>query len=120
MGYVMIRPKKGGYHSMETFTVSKTRIYISKALTEKLGLHLRRKAVVILVEKETGVLCFDFKDLGQLRDAFPVCVHINRTNGMSCVVYCGASIEEHSIPLGRYSIVEKDGSIYKTDCIVNL
>jgi hypothetical protein len=119
MGYTIIKPKRGGVKSGEHFTISQGKIYISRGLTDKLGLHLRKKAVRIMIDNDTKALCFDFKDLGQLPDAFPVCIHTNHTNGRSCVVYCAASIVGYGVPTGKFTIVSQDGPIYKTDCITN-
>lgn len=118
MGYIVIKPKKGGVKSEECFTVKKERIYFSKALHEKLGLTPRPKDALILIEKETGMLCFDFKDRGQMPDTFPVSVHVNKHGARTCLIYCRTFIEDYSVPCGKYRIVGKDGSVYKTDCIV--
>lgn len=118
MGYIVIKPKKGGIKPHEHITVGSGRIYISKALAERLGLHLRKKAVRLLIDSDTRALCLDFKDLGQMPDAFPVRINYNKNNSMTCAVYCAASIEDYHITQGRYRITSQDGCVYKTDCIV--
>ena len=120
MGYIVIKRTRGGVKPVERITVSKDRIYFSKPLCERLGLALRKKSVVLMVDNASGQLCLDFKGSETFPDAFPIRTHTNQHNSVTCVVYCGSAIESKHIPFGLYHIVSQDGDVYKTDCIVKL
>lgn len=118
MGYKLIKRSKGGPKPVERFTIRKDRIYFSKALYERLGLHLRKKCVLMYIDTDSGCLCFDFKDMDSFPDAYPVCTHVNTHASMTCMIYCHKAMENYGIPHGEFHFTDRDGSIYKTDCIV--
>lgn len=120
MGYIVIKPIKGGVKPLERIYVKKDRIHFSKTLATTMGLFERQRAVIILVDKDTKAVCFDIKDKGQMRDSFPVSLHVNQHNSVTATVYCRKFIEEFNVPLGTYKIASKDGDIWKTDLILPL
>lgn len=120
MGYIVIKRKMGGNQPEEFVSVSPSgRITFSKALYEKIGLLKRPTAILLLINNETGALCFDLKDKG-FRDSFPVSAHMNKSGGVTCCIYCSKSIEKYNLTPGHYKVVGRDGSVYVTDCIVKL
>ena len=120
MGYIVIKRTRGGVKPVERFSVSKDRIYFSKPLFMRLGLSLRKKSAVLMIDNESGQLCFDFKDSVKFPDAYPISVHTNQHNSITCLIYCGRAIATKGIPFGVFHIVSQDGDVYKSDCIVKL
>lgn len=118
MGYAIIKPNRGGAKQEECFNVSGGRIYFSRPLYLRLGLLGRPQSAVILVDKETGALCFDFKDRGQMPDSHRVCVHLNKNKATTVCIYCKWAVAHYGIPFGKYRIVDRDGSVWKSDCII--
>ena len=120
MGYIVIKRPRGGIPPVERFSVRESGITFSRPLSKRLGLDVRRKEAVISIEKETGALCFDFKDKGTYPGAFLISASTNPQGSTTCKIYCKKTIERYNIPFGLYHFVSQDGSIHKTDCIVKL
>ena len=119
MGYIIVKPQKGGTNYGEYIHVSKSRISFSKELYTKLRLTERKKSAVMYVDTETRMICFDFKDY-PFRDGFKVSVSTNPQGSTTVCIYAAKTIELLGIETGKYHITSQEGSVYKTDILTHL
>lgn len=117
MGYFVLKsPKRVVVNRVERVGVHKRDVCISPALVEKMGIQPGK--AILLIRDEKDRLCLDIKDRG-FPEAIPVKFYKNAASKtLTCRASCQRVIEYYNLPKGSYRIIERDGPIWITDCIV--